>query len=136
MNVQPPKTSNELAEDRTELALARTALALERTLMAWLRTSLSMIGFGFSLAKFFEYLAQQRGGALVGRFGRTWQSDTVGLAMVAIGTVALVAAVIQHKRQIDALRLSGLPRGPSLAFIVSTLIALLGVFAFATLLIG
>jgi len=136
MNSQQSKSSSELAEDRTELALARTGLALERTLMAWLRTSLSMIGFGFTLVKFFEYLAQQRGGMLVGRFGLTWQSDTVGLAMVAIGTVALVAAVIQHKREIDVLRLSGLPRRPSLAFVVATCIALLGVVAFGTLLIG
>ena len=82
--------STMLAEQRTALSIERSFLAFERTLMAWLRTSLSMIGFGFTLAKFFAYLEQQKGGAVVGRFGRTWASDTVGLAMIAIGTVALV----------------------------------------------
>lgn len=131
-----PRSSNELAEERTDLALERTFLAFERTLMAWLRTSLSMISFGFTLAKFFEYLAQQRGGELVGRFGRTWASDVVGLAMIAIGTVALVLAVVQHKRRVDALRGRGLHDARSLAFLVSALVAVLGVFAFATLVVG
>ena len=44
-----------LAEERTDLALQRTVIAAERTLMAWIRTALSMIGFGFSIYKFFQY---------------------------------------------------------------------------------
>jgi putative membrane protein len=127
------RSSNELAEDRTELATERTFLAYERTLMAWLRTALSMISFGFTLAKFFQYLAEQRGGALVGHFGRTWASDTVGLAMVAIGTVALVMAVIQHHRRVTALRAYGLPQQWSLALWVAGVVAALGVFAFLSL---
>lgn len=45
-----------LAKRRTELAIKRSAIASERTLMAWLRTAISMIGFGFSIYKFFQYL--------------------------------------------------------------------------------
>jgi len=128
-----PRSSNELAEDRTELAVERSFLAFERTLMAWLRTSLSMISFGFTLAKFFQYLAEQRGGALVGSFGRTWASDTVGLTMIAIGTVSLVVAVIQHHRRVEALRPYGLPPQWNLALWVAGLVAVLGVFAFLSL---
>lgn len=117
----------------TALSVQRTFLAFERTLMAWLRTSLSMIGFGFTLAKFFQAMAEQRGGALVGRFGRTWASDTVGLAMIAVGTVALVLAVVQHKRRVDALRSQGLVPQWNLALAVASLVAVLGVFAFASL---
>ena len=84
--VTTPDRATQLAEQRTALAMERTFLAFERSLMAWLRTSLSLIGFGFTLAKFFEYLAAQRGGPIVGRFGRTWASDTMGLAMITIGT--------------------------------------------------
>jgi putative membrane protein len=128
--------STQLAEKRTMLGLERTFLAFERSLMAWLRTSLAMISFGFTLAKFFEYLEEQRGGPVVGHFGRTWASDTVGLAMITIGTVALVLAVIQHKRRIDALRVLGLLPQWNLALAVAALVAVLGVLAFGSLLLG
>src|SRR5690606_36990508 len=98
----------QLAEERTTFAVERTFIAFERTLMAWLRTSLSLISFGFTVAKFFQYLAEQRGEAIVGLFGRTWASDTVGLTMIAIGTFALLFAVIQHRRRVVALRARGL----------------------------
>jgi putative membrane protein len=126
----------QLAEQRTTLGVERTFLAFERTLMAWLRTSLSMISFGFTLAKFFQYLAQQRGEPVVGALGRTWASDTVGLTMVAIGTGALVIAVIQHRRRVNALRERGLVRQWNLAYWIATPIAILGLFAFVALLLG
>ena len=37
----------------TRLAIQRTRLASERTLMAWIRTATSLIGFGFTIFKFF-----------------------------------------------------------------------------------
>jgi inner membrane protein YidH len=46
----------DLAQERNDLALQRTIVAAERTLMAWIRTALSMIGFGFTIYKFFQYL--------------------------------------------------------------------------------
>jgi putative membrane protein len=134
----PPPTDRgtELAEKRTLLAVERSFLAFERTLMAWLRTSLSLISFGFTLAKFVQYMAEQRGGPVVGMMGRTWASDTVGMAMVAIGTFALVAAVIQHRRRVEALRELGLPPQWNLALWIAGPIAVLGVFAFVSLVLG
>lgn len=128
-----PRSSNELAEARTTLALERSFLAFERTLMAWLRTSLSMISFGFTLAKFFQYLAQQRGTAVTGRLGNTWASDTVGMTMIVIGTVSLALAVIQHHRRVATLRADGLPQQWNLALWVAAVVAVLGVFAFVSL---
>jgi putative membrane protein len=128
-----PDRGTQLAEQRTSLALERSFLAFERTLMAWLRTSLSMIGFGFTLAKFFQYVAEQRGGAVVGTFGRAWASDTVGLTMVTIGTVSLVIAVFQHHRRVAALREMGLVPQWNLAYWVAGLVSALGVFAFLAL---
>ena len=49
-------TATVLAEERTNFALERTRIASERTLMAWIRTSISMIGFGFTIVKFFQYM--------------------------------------------------------------------------------
>ena len=132
---QKPDHGTLLAEQRTDLAVERTFLAFERTLLAWLRTSLSLISFGFTLAKFFQYLAQQRGGPVVGLLGHTWASDTVGLSMVAIGTFALVLAVIQHRRRVHAMREVGLVQQWNLALWVAAPVAVLGVFAFFSLLL-
>jgi len=123
------------ADTGTLLAIERTFLAFERTLMAWLRTALSMISFGFTLAKFFQYLAEQRGGAPVGHFGVTWASDTVGVTMIVIGTVSLVLAVVQHRRRVAALRSHGLMPQWNLALWVAGVVALLGVFAFISLVV-
>ena len=92
----PVDRGTSLAEERTRLALRRTFLATERTLMAWVRTSLSMISFGFTIVKFFEYLAEERKRTLVGLFGRTWAPATLGLMLIAIGTFSLVAAIVEH----------------------------------------
>lgn len=118
---------------RTSLAVERTFLAVERTLMAWLRTSLSMISFGFTLAKFFEYVVNQNGVPIVGRFGATWSPRTVGTAMVVIGTVALLAAVVQHARRVRALRREGLVPQWNLAFWIAIAVSALGAFALASL---
>ena len=47
MNETPPKLAD-------VLAIERTRMAADRTLMGWTRTALSMIGFGFTIFKFFE----------------------------------------------------------------------------------
>ena len=118
---------------RTALAVERTFFAVERTLMAWLRTSLSMISFGFTLAKFFEYVENQRGTPIVGRFGATWSPRMVGMAMVVIGTVALLSAVVQHRRRVNILRREGLAPQWNLAYWVGIAVAALGAFALGSL---
>lgn len=104
--------------------------------MAWLRTSLSMIGFGFTLVKFFEYLEEQQGGPIVGHFGRTWSSTTFGMAMMLIGTGALIFAIIQHRRRTAALRREGLLPQWELALNVAVLVAILGVLAMGSIVAG
>jgi putative membrane protein len=131
----PPPTIDRgtaLAEQRTRLAVRRSYLAEERTLMAWIRTSLSMISFGFTIVKFFEYLEAERKLSL-GWFGRSWGPATLGLTLITIGTLALVAAVLQHRRALKALGEQGLMTKWSLALTVATLVAVLGVYAFGTL---
>lgn len=125
-----------LSRQRSSLAVQRSFLASERTLMAWLRTSMSMISFGFTLAKIFEYLEDQRGGPLIGRLGRSWSPTTVGIAMVVIGTGALIFAIIQHRRRVHGLDREGLPAHWNLAQNVAVLVAILGIFAFGALFSG
>lgn len=132
-----PNESTLLARQRTTLALERSFLAVERTLMAWLRTSLSMISFGFTLAKFFQYLEGQHGGTqVVGRLGATWSPRAVGTAMVLIGTGALIAAVTQHRRRVLALQREGLLPQWNLAYWVALILAALGAFALVSLVLG
>ncbi len=84
-----------LAENRTDLAIQRTVMASERSLMAWVRTSLSMIGFGFSIYKFFQYLPEE---IATGNIRRPQAPRNLGLTLIALGTLALAAAAWQHRR--------------------------------------
>ncbi|MBB3179283.1 YidH family protein [Variovorax sp. Sphag1AA] len=131
-----PDESTQLARERTTLAVERSFLAFERTLMSWLRTSLSMISFGFTLVKFFEYVVDQRGTPIVGRLGATWSPRALGLSMVAIGTGALLLAVIQHGRRVKALQAQGLVAQWNLAYWVAILVAALGMFALVSIVSG
>jgi putative membrane protein len=108
----------------TKLALDRTRLAHERTLMAWVRTAASLISFGFTIYKFFQYL---RDGKPVPE-GQVLGPRGFALSMIAIGLGALVVAVIEHRRNLQALRAEyGAGRIPaSLATIVGGLVATLG----------
>jgi putative membrane protein len=121
-----------LAEERTDLAVQRNFLAAERTLMAWIRTSLSMISFGFTIAKVFEHLMTERDLRL-GFFARP---TTLGLALVTLGTVALLAAVIQHRQAVRYYRTQGVVPAWSLALTVATVLAIVGVFAFGSLVLS
>lgn len=116
-------------DPNTLLALRRNFLAAERTLMAWIRTSISMIGFGFTVAKLFQSLAAE--GMLVkGPAGHIWTSEGVGMALMAIGTIALIVAVVEHRRQMAQLRADGLEVRFSLTTAVASVLAILGVMAF------
>ena len=84
-----------LAEERTDLAVQRTLIAAERTLMAWIRTAISMIGFGFSIYKFFQYQADE---IAAGNIRRPQAPRNLGMSLIALGTFALSAAAWQHRR--------------------------------------
>lgn len=118
--------STRLAEQRTSLATMRTVAAADRTLMAWVRTSISMIGFGFTIYKFLQYLRE-------GQYAipaRPEAPRNFGLALIALGTASLAAAIWEHS---DFLKRVGATQGRymwSLSVIVALLVILLGVIAF------
>ena len=80
----------------TRLAVERTRLANERTLMAWIRTATSLIAFGFTIFKFFQYLATEEHRKTV---VSPW---VVGMAMILVGLTGLALAWIQHRQQMKA----------------------------------
>lgn len=101
-------------------------MAAERTLMAWIRTSISMIGFGFTLAKLFQTLADKN--VLIrGPGGNIWTAEGVGMTLISLGTFALIAAVLDHRRELKLLRACGLKSRFSLTIAVASVLAVLGV---------
>ena len=109
----------------TRLAVQRTRLASERTLMAWIRTSTSLITFGFTIFKFFQYLASNEHRHTV---VSPW---IVGMAMIVIGLVALILAWVQHRQEMKALKVDVPDMPYSIAGAMAIMIAGLGVLALA-----
>ena len=123
----PKDRGTALAEERTVMALKRTLIAAERTLMAWIRTSLSMIGFGFTIFKFFQYLPEE---LEAGNIRHPQAPRNLGLTLITLGTLALSAAAWQHwnlLRQFDAVQT---PRARSISLAVAIAVILIGVLTF------
>jgi len=116
-----------LAEERTDLAFERTIIASERTLMAWIRTALSMIGFGFSIYKFFQYQAEE---IAAGNIQRPQAPRNLGLTLIALGTVALSAAAWQHRMFLNKLGVHQSRHVWSVSFVVAMAVILIGIATF------
>ena len=110
-------------------ALVRTALSSEQTLMSWVRTSLSLFTFGFSIAQFFQYLAGQNEGI-------SGNPRRLGIALIFVGILTLVVAIVEHVQRIRRLEEEGLPSdsrsflplGSAAVLLVVGLMALVTVF--------
>jgi putative membrane protein len=75
--------------------------------MAWMRTSVSLYTFGFTITKFMDYLGRQENGA-----GYANGPARLGLALILIGIMSLVLAIIEHLKRVRTMKRLGL-RDPS-----------------------
>lgn len=125
-NAQGDSTTD-LAQQRTVLAINRTAIAAERTLLAWIRTAIAMIGFGFTIYKFFQYLQSDVGGKNVLHPNAP---RNLGLSLIALGTLALAAATWQHRIFLKQLGESRPQYIWSLSFLVAIAVVLMGLLTF------
>lgn len=123
----PKDRGTVLAEQRTDLALERTVIAAERTLMAWIRTALSMIGFGFSIYKFFQYLPEE---IATGNIRRPQAPRNLGMSLIALGTLSLMAAVWQHRHFLKEIGASQTRHAWSISFFVAIAVILIGIITF------
>ena len=122
-----PDRGTQLAQTRTYLALERTVIAAERTLMAWIRTALSMIGFGFTIYKFLQYL---REAGNVSNAMRPYAPRNFGMALILLGILSLIAAIWQYRQFIARVGAAGPRNMWSLSVIVAILVVLIGILAF------
>jgi putative membrane protein len=99
-------------------------MAQERTLMAWIRTSMSLITFGFTIYKFFEYLATSER-----RREPVLSPWVIGMTMIVVGLISLALAWIQNRQQMKALEADAGPLPYSVAGIMAGFIAVLGALA-------
>lgn len=116
-----------LAEERTELARERTRIAGERTLMAWIRTALSMIGSGFAIYKFFQFLPEE---IASGNIQRPNAPRNLGLTLIGLGTLALVGATWQHRSFLKAIGPSQTRHVRSISFVIAIVVILIGCVTF------
>ena len=98
-----PPAMNGTPADRnmaTEFTKERNRVAADRTLVAWIRTALSLIGFGFGIGKVYECLRSVGTHASVDPI---CSALIFGSSLIALGMLALIAAVIQHTRILQQL---------------------------------
>ena len=120
-----------LPEKRLDLPYEQSRLAADRTIMSWIRTSLSMIGFGFTIYKFFQYLKES--GASAGFPDQ--RPRNFGLALVILGTVFLLFASVEYLSFLRRLnKETGHKFRISTTSLAAALISLVGLFALADLL--
>ncbi|MEM8502273.1 MAG: DUF202 domain-containing protein [Cyanobacteria bacterium P01_D01_bin.1] len=110
-----------------ELAKKRNRAAAERTLMAWIRTSLSLITFGFGIDKIVSVL-----NSAVGVDDPVSFTSILGLAFVSLGTLAMLAATLQHRQELKHFQTKSYRYVPnvSISFVVAIAILAIGFFAF------
>ena len=111
----------------------RTQIALQRTLMAAVRTSVSMIGFGFTVAQFFEHAP---GLSEV----RAEMPRNLGLVLIAAGVISLAVFTWQYHVASVYLRsgvfqqIAGTRKRPmhTSAYIVAVTVIAIGAVAFVS----
>lgn len=127
-----PKQEQQELKASDELAIERTILAEDRSLLAWVRTSLSLIGFGFTIFKFLQYLREEETATLL----RAQTPRNVGLFLILTGTVPLLLAMISYRRTWRRLHQRLGVRPPRLLwnpnFLAASAVLLLGCALFVT----
>ncbi len=113
----------------TRLAFDRTRVAFERTLLSWVRTGTSLITFGFSVYKFFQIEQHPEvRGSMIG-------SEQFGLILVGMGLAALALGTLEYRLNLRELGRGYAGNRSWLASLFAGSIAILGIVAFAVMLI-
>jgi putative membrane protein len=74
----------------------RVYFAAERTLLAWLRTGLALMGVGFAVARFGLFLREMQASQVHRPVYSSGVSVWSGVALVALGVIVNVGAMVRH----------------------------------------
>lgn len=86
-----------------------------------------MIGFGFSIYKFFQYLPEE---IAAGNIRRPQAPRNLGLTLIGLGTLALAAAAWQHRIFLREIGAGRTRYARSISFTVAILVILIGLITF------
>jgi putative membrane protein len=99
----------------------RIYFAAERTFLAWIRSGLALMGVGFAIARFALFLRQMRGNV------QTGLSVYAGVAVVVLGVLVLLVAIVQHLHLVRDLKAGTWKPGASrTAVALAALLAVIG----------
>jgi putative membrane protein len=106
----------------------RVYFAAERTFLAWIRTGLGLMGVGFAVSRFGLFLRQIQATQPHPAMHSTGLSVWSGIAIVVLGVMVNVSAVVRHYQLIRELNSgSWMPGRISLdAVILASLLAVVG----------
>ena len=89
----------------------RVFFAAERTLLAWTRTALALMAFGFAIERFALFVAMMHDPQAVAAQVGDGSSFWIGVALIALGSLAVVLAVVQYRRVLATLKPVEIPDG-------------------------
>jgi len=124
----------------THFAWLRTRMSIERTLMSWVRTSTALIAFGFTIFEFL-YRFNKTPGVQAPEYPRApW---FLGLGLIGTGIVGLIIALWEYRSLVrylwerDFKPVAGVSefRHHTPVVAVSVVLILIGIFAFAAVLL-
>ena len=74
----------------------RVYFAAERTFLAWIRTGIGLMGIGFAVSRFGIFLREFSTSRLLPKVHSVGLSGWSGVALVGLGVLVNVAALLQH----------------------------------------
>ena len=104
----------------------RVLFAAERTLLAWQRSSLALMGFGFLVERFSEFVP-----ALRHQPERPWHHLValfVGVLLILLGSGVAIAAGIAYRQFVASLPQENVPTGywTGLAAVITLIVGIVG----------
>lgn len=88
----------------------RVFFAAERTLLAWTRTALALMAFGFAIERFALFVAMMHNPQTAAQVEHG-PSFWIGVALIALGSLAVTLAVVQYRRVLATLKPVEIPDG-------------------------
>lgn len=118
----------------------RVFFAAERTLLAWVRSGLTVMALGFVVARFGLFLALMSASGVSPAAGQPghWPSSALGIALVLLGTGAILGALQNHRLYVRSLPTEDIPKlaMPWLTSFLAGLVAAAGLLLAVYLLIA